>query len=594
MRLNARHLYRYVLVGGALVALSCVPSGAWAQQNGSNNPDPGQFTAQDQGQMQGEFHWDDWVAFNQFLDAHPDIDAALRANPDLIYDTGFLAQHPDLGQFCQGHPGLQQDMNGNRDMFRHWFRLRRQLGDLSYFFEQHPDIEKQLEANPGLIDDKNFVQDHPALLDFLSSHPELTREFRQNPRLFMDIEIRFQIRLRDRTALFQMHNFFDEHPNIEKELAANPKLIDDQNYLQDHPVLQQFLNTHPDVRITFDQNPVLFMDIEANYRPGQYRWPYPGNGHWGNGYPYGNPSGNMRVDVASMDQFLSAHGEIAAQLQANPSLINNAKYLGSHPELRNFLNNNPQVRQAFTQNPSDFFNNLNQGQRAGNGTADVVTMDAYLDKHPDVARELEAYPARINDSDYLAHHKDLEGFLKKHPNVQQEFTQNPSAFMRQESAFDACAQMDDFLNAHKNIGKELDQNPASVKETAYLDQHKDLRSFLTKNPGVSDQMQSNPSGFMDQEKKFEANREMDSYLTNHKSVAKDLQKNPDDVKDAKYLDHHKDLKAVLIKNPELEQAANTSPSAFMQEQMKFHEDYKSQQIQQKTRVEQRATTHGGQ
>ncbi len=36
MRLHGKHLYRFLLAGGTAVILSCAPSGAWAQQNNSN------------------------------------------------------------------------------------------------------------------------------------------------------------------------------------------------------------------------------------------------------------------------------------------------------------------------------------------------------------------------------------------------------------------------------------------------------------------------------------------------------------------------------------------------------------------------------
>jgi hypothetical protein len=573
MRFNPKYFQRFVLVGGTLVALSCAPGGAWAQQSGNPNSqalNQVQMQGQGQFQMQG-VHWDDWVAFDQFLEAHPDIDQALRANPDLIYDQGFLGKNSDLKNFCDAHPGLRQDMDANRAQFRDWFRNRRDLAAMGEFLDSHPDIAKQLEANPSLIDNKSYLQNHTQLQEFLSSHPQMEGAADWNPTRFMNLETRFQAGISGRFALMATGQFFDSHADIEKQLQSSPDLINSQSFLQQHPELQDFLNSHPQVQAQFDASPTAFMNEEIRFQGGQ--------------------------GVVAMNEFLSAHPEIAKQLETNPSLINNPKYLQNHPELRDVLNNNPQLREWFTQNPSYFLtvayrDDGLQGQ--GNGSADVATMDAYLDRHHDEARELNAYPPRINDSDYLAHHKDLEAFLKKHPQVREEFTHNPSAFMHQEGTFDACAQMDDFLHGHKSIGKDLDQNPASVKDADYLDHHKDLKNFLAKNPGVSDQFQDNPGAFMDHEKRFEADREMDAYLSNHKNVSKDLQKNPDNVKDANYLDHHNDLKELLDKNPELARAAESNPSGFMQEQMKFHEDYKNQNVRQKTTAEERASIHGAQ
>lgn len=582
-------------------------NGDQAQNSGQYRTSSNQTQTQGQEQFQGQgrfhgqnIHWSDWAALDQFLDAHPDIAAALQANPDLIDDQTFLGQHQDFRHFCDSHPGVRQDMDQDRPQFGNWFKLRRQLGDMGRFFESRPEVEQALVSNPSLIDNQNFLSQHPNLQNFLNSHPEIRQALDQNPSGFMTLEVRFQINMRGRLAVTRMDQFFDSHENVESALAAKPSLIDDKNFLHEHPELQQFLNSHPEVRNFVDRNPALFMKLEARYEGSaadQYADAQDGNlSRNGNPDRNGDPTANnnpnpdlKRGEVASMDQFLDSHPDVEKQLQSNPSLINNVKYLNDHPQLRAFLDGNPQIREEFTENPSYFMQRENQFEAHENGSGQVATMDAYLDKHPGEARELNAYPARINDSDYLSHHKDLEAFLKKHPEVREQFMSNPSSFMHQESSFDACAQLDDFLNAHRKVAKDLDQNPANVKDTAFLNHHKDLKHFFDKNPGVNDQFQTDPHGFWYREQHFEAERQMDAYFSTHQGVAKDLQKNPDRVKDASYLDHHKDLKELMNKNPQLEESANTNPSAFMQEQMKFHEQYRNQHEQQKTKVQERAT-----
>lgn len=621
MKFKGWHLYRFVLVGGTLVALGCAPCGAWAQQTGSNSQAQGsaQMQMQGQGQLQMSFRSDDWVAFSQFLDAHPDIAQALQANPNLVYDQNFMGQHADLKNFCDQHPMVPQYARSNGSRFHDWFTYRHQIAAMDQFLDQYPSLDQQLQANPKLIDDQAFLKNNPKLEAFLSSHPEVKQAFDQRPDMFMNAENRFNEgpggrAVQTRVDVVGFNQFLKADPDIAKALEANPSLINDQAYVSAHPALQSYLNEHTAFADQVKANPAAFMQLEAQYQAtGRVGYGDNGGAANHNGYPnsngngYPNPNGNgnpgannnpnpdlTRGEVASMDQFLDTHSTIAQQLQANPSLINSPKYLNEHPELRDFLNDHPQVREEFTENPSYFMQRENQYEKTENGQSGVAAMDAYLDKHHDEARDLNAYPARVNDSDYLAHHKDLEDFLKKHPDVRRDFTSNPSAFMHQESSFDACAQMDDFLDHHKDIGKDLDNNAGNAKDANYLDHHKDLKAFLSKNPGVGDQFASNPSDFMTRERRFEADRQMDVYLSNHKSVAKDLQKNPDQVKDASYLDHHKDLKQVLDKNPELAEAANTNPAGFWQEQVKFQQDYKNQQVQDKTKVQQRATNHGPQ
>jgi len=50
-----------------------------------------------------------------------------------------------------------------------------------------------------------------------------------------------------------------------------------------------------------------------------------------------------RGELARFDGFLDKHLEIAEALKKDPSQINNADFLGKHPELRDFLEDHPRV-----------------------------------------------------------------------------------------------------------------------------------------------------------------------------------------------------------------------------------------------------------
>ena len=59
--------------------------------------------------------------FNKFLSNHPGVAIDLRANPGLINDPAFRAQHPELQQYLQTHQrvsatvrGQAAQMNGER------------------------------------------------------------------------------------------------------------------------------------------------------------------------------------------------------------------------------------------------------------------------------------------------------------------------------------------------------------------------------------------------------------------------------------------------------------------------------------------------
>jgi len=53
------------------------------------------------------------------------------------------------------------------------------------FFDSHPNVERALEKDPTLIDNQAWVDQHPALHEYLKTHPYLRHEFKSHPYDFM-------------------------------------------------------------------------------------------------------------------------------------------------------------------------------------------------------------------------------------------------------------------------------------------------------------------------------------------------------------------------------------------------------------------------
>ncbi|HKM99872.1 MAG TPA: hypothetical protein VJX23_05105 [Candidatus Binataceae bacterium] len=53
--------------------------------------------------------------------------------------------------------------------------------------------------------------------------------------------------------------FFDSHPNVARALEKDPTLIDNQQWVDNHPALHEYLRTHPYVRHEFKSHPYNFM-----------------------------------------------------------------------------------------------------------------------------------------------------------------------------------------------------------------------------------------------------------------------------------------------------------------------------------------------
>ncbi|MDO8700265.1 MAG: hypothetical protein Q7J56_01150 [Deltaproteobacteria bacterium] len=63
----------------------------------------------------------------------------------------------------------------------------------------------------------------------------------------------------------------------------------------------------------------------------------------------------LRDEIAQFHAFMRKHPKVSTDLQANPQLVNNRKYLDKHEEVRKFLRQHPAVQQEIAQHPRRVF-----------------------------------------------------------------------------------------------------------------------------------------------------------------------------------------------------------------------------------------------
>jgi phage-related protein len=362
------------------------------------------------------------ASFDSFLDSHPEIAEQLRRNPSLVDDREYGDNHPELQAYLQEHPRVREELTENprafmRDEDRFDRRdddaTRRELANFGAFLDKHPEIAEQLRKNPSLADNREFLQNHPALQQFLQDHSGVRQQMAQDPRIFMREEDRFDRRDDDATRreLANFDAFLDGHPEIEEQLRKNPTLADNREFLQTHPALQQFLQDHPGVREQMAQDPRIFMreDDRLNHR-----------------------------ELANFDTFLDSHPEIAEQLRKNPTLADNKEFLQNHPALQQFLQEHPGIGEQFAQDPRDFMRDEDRFDRRGDEVnhRELADFDGFLDSHPEIAQQLSKDPSLAKNDEYLQNHPELRDYLKTHTGVQEQLTENPQAFMNSMKQFD--------------------------------------------------------------------------------------------------------------------------------------------------------------
>jgi hypothetical protein len=245
--------------------------------------------------------------------------------------------------------------------------MRKDVVDFARFLDSHPEVAEQVRKNPSLLDNRQFVQNHPALETYLRNNPGVRDAIRQNPTAFMQREDSFDNdrdaherdanmddRDRDRSVA-EFDHFLDSHREIAEQVRRDPSLLDNRQFVQNHPALGTYLQNNPGVRDDIRQNPNAFMEREDRFDRTQ------------------NGDRDLNRDhLASFGRFLDGHSNIAREVSDNPDRVKDQQYVDNHEELKAYLDANPDVRQDLMANPNGFVKGAqqftNSGGTTGSGT----------------------------------------------------------------------------------------------------------------------------------------------------------------------------------------------------------------------------------
>ena len=240
-----------------------------------------------------------------------------------------------------------------------------------------------------------------------------------------------------RRQVADMDRFLDSHPEIAEQLRKDPSLIDNREFVQNHPSLQEYLQKHPGVRESFSQNPNAFMHREERYDRQDDRFRGDNDRRDGDRRDdrRGGDNDITRRQVAEMDRFLDSHPELAEQLRKDPSLIDNREFVQNHSALQEYLQKHPGVRESFDQNPNAFmhreerYDSRESNYRQGDRQGELTSFGQFLGGHSAMAEQLSKDPSLANNKEYLANHPELDEYLKAHPAMTQQLAESPQAVM---------------------------------------------------------------------------------------------------------------------------------------------------------------------
>jgi hypothetical protein len=352
--------------------------------------------------------------FDQFLDSHREISEQLHKDPTLVNNRDFVQKHPELQTFMQNQPGVREEITEDpvaamqevdrldrRDNRHDSDTTTKELAQFDKFMDNHREISEQLRKDPSLVNNKDFVQKHPALQTYLQEHPGVREEIRENPNAFMRQEDRFDRHedARDNDAvrrdkddfarrdndngkrdddfarrdndsarrdnddfnrrdndngnrdndtthreLSKFDQFADAHREIAEQLRKDPSLVNNREFVEKHPALQAYLQDHPGISQEMKEDPNAFMRQENRFDRHE------------DAHDNVAASGHM----ASFGEFLGGHSDAARQISKDPSLIKNDDFVRNHPDLQQFLNAHPGMREEMKQDPQGFVKSAQQ------------------------------------------------------------------------------------------------------------------------------------------------------------------------------------------------------------------------------------------
>ena len=379
--------------------------------------------------------FDQFVAsFEQFLDSHRRISEELRADPSRIRSSQFLETHPELQAYLQSHPAVQQQLTTNSDEFMRAVE-RRDRTDNDARRDNNVPRDRDVDARRD-NDDPRRNNDVRRDNDALRDRDVDTRRDNDDPRRDNDVRAdnRASNRGRDTTRgeLASFDQFLDRHREIAEQLHKNPSLVNDKTWVQNHPALQTYLQDHKGVREEVAENPNAFMTAENGYERRE-------DNRFG-GQVLRNRD-TTHGQLASFDQFLDHHHEIAEQLRKDPSLMNNQKWVQEHPALQTYLQDHKGVREEITENPNAFMTAENRydrredsfGREMSRGDMRHGDMDSFrefLGSHSSIAQQLHKDPSLAKNQQFLESHPEFRAYLTAHPSVQSALVQDPHSFMK--------------------------------------------------------------------------------------------------------------------------------------------------------------------
>jgi hypothetical protein len=178
--------------------------------------------------------------WQRFLNENPDFARRYRGNPDIIRDPRVMDDQPGVREFFANNPDVRQYAYRSSGNFE---RTGSPAEKWNRFLNHNPNFAERYRGNPSIVNDENVVNDEPELRELFRTDPEV-RRYASNERRMGRSEMDHDMN----SASGDMSGFLATHPDLARQLRDRPGLINDPQFVQNHPNLEQYLRSHPNAR----------------------------------------------------------------------------------------------------------------------------------------------------------------------------------------------------------------------------------------------------------------------------------------------------------------------------------------------------------
>jgi hypothetical protein len=235
-----KHRKFVTLFSAAILAVGTITP-AFAQDYGRYASGDRDWNRSDSGYGHGgaAARWD------RFLDDSQNRDFAriFRGNPNIIHDPNYMDQWTGVRDLFRNDPAVREYAEQTA---RNYDQNTRPADKWNRLLEANPNFAERYRQNPSIVNDSNMANDEPEIREFMRTNPDvrpyLERQAGRSERYGSDND---RDDLRGDSGL---ENFMASHPNIARQLHDNPSLINDQQFVRNHPNLHEYLRNHPEAR----------------------------------------------------------------------------------------------------------------------------------------------------------------------------------------------------------------------------------------------------------------------------------------------------------------------------------------------------------